>query len=236
MRSILALSTLALTATAKTLSELQEMAYQQLELSGALTPELRGLTQSQMGLLNDYGCWCYFEGNHGKGKGRPADALDALCKSLHDGYECIVSDMDDAGTPCVPWTIPYTEAFGGGLPGGLTEADIISVCETNNGGAGTCEAMACKVEGMFVQDYFLYSLNGGVIDAAKRHANGQFDVNTECPTTAGVASEKDCCGSYPNRHPFKTYGGQRGCCVSSTYNANMFSCCNDGTIRVTCTP
>lgn len=237
MKYLFALSTFALSAQALSLSELEAQAYHQLEISGALTPELRALTQTQMGLLNDYGCWCYFEENHGKGKGRPADALDALCKKLHDGYECIIADMEAAGTPCIPWTIPYSSAFGGGLPGGLTEADLVTTCEATNGGAGvpTCESMACKVEGMFVQDYFLYSLQGGVIDASKRHANN-FDVATECPTTRGVQSEKDCCGAYPNRYPFKTYDGQRSCCQSSTYNANMFSCCNDGSIRVTCPP
>lgn len=220
---------------ALSLNELEALTIELVKTSDLFTPELRALTQQQMGLLNDYGCWCYFQDNHGAGKGRPTDVFDSLCKELHDGYECIIHDMENAGTPCIPWLIPYSSAFGGGLPGGLSEADLISTCETENGGSNTCESMACKVEGKFVQDYFLQSLQGVIIDQSKRHANG-FDTKTECPTSNGIKSEKECCGSYPNRYPFKSYGGARACCGSATYNADMYSCCSDGSIKFSCLP
>ena len=57
------------------------------------TPGLRNL-QSQLGLwlssINGYGCWCYFDGKFGKGKGEPIDELDQFCKTLQQGYECVI--------------------------------------------------------------------------------------------------------------------------------------------------
>lgn len=211
-------------------SSLSELAHQYNELLGNSTE--RGLTGQDMGLLNNYGCWCYFEENHGYGRGQPVDELDTYCKQLHDGYECIISDSVDEGTPCIPWEQTYTSAFGFGFPSGLSQSDIDTNCDANNV-ADSCSARTCKVEGWFIQQYFSYTTQGGVIDAANRHANG-FDVNVSCPITQGLQSEKACCGNYPARYPYKTYDGARDCCVSHTYNTNMFQCCNDGHIRVAC--
>merc|ERR1712187_569229 len=32
--------------------------------------------------LNEYGCWCYFYDDHGRGKGTPVDGIDEMCKTL----------------------------------------------------------------------------------------------------------------------------------------------------------
>jgi len=192
----------------------------------------RGLTAQDMGLLSDYGCWCYFEEAHGAGKGQPVDELDGYCKQLHDGYECIIADSVDAGIPCVPWEVTYTSAFGGGIPGGMTQQNIEITCDGVNI-PNSCAAWTCKVESWFIQQYFLYSTSGGVINAANRHANG-FDVTTGCPTSLGHPSPKNCCGNYPARYPFKTYDGARDCCQSHTFNTNMFVCCSDGSISIAC--
>ena len=52
--------------------------------------EDRAITASDMALVNEYGCWCYFQDDHHKGRGQPVDALDHLCKQLHDGYTCAI--------------------------------------------------------------------------------------------------------------------------------------------------
>lgn len=194
----------------------------------------RALTQADMGLLNDYGCWCFFETSHGKGKGKPVDELDSYCKTLHDGYECIMSDAADAGIDCIPWEEPYNSAFGSGIPTGLSMQGLADECDTQNP-ANSCARWTCKVEGWFVQQYFLYSTSGGVINAAYRHENG-FDNSAEggCPISNGVESEKACCGNYPLRFPFKTYSGARDCCQTHTYNTNLFQCCSDGKVRMVC--
>lgn len=197
-------------------------------LSSNVPSELRALTGASMGLLNNYGCWCHFEDNVGKGKGHPVDVLDRMCQQLHQGYECIEMDMDDLGSPCNPWTEPYVEVAGFNL----SEQDVVIQCETNNP-IGSCAAQACKVEGWFVQSYLAFVLQGGAIDGSKRHDNG-FDMNIECPVSNGVKSDKQCCGVYPSRFTFKNYSGARECCGTATYNTLMFSCCSDLTIRAQC--
>ena len=192
----------------------------------------KALTNADMGLLADYGCWCYFESNHGAGRGHPIDELDSFCKTLHDGYECIMFDSDQAGTPCIPWEVSYDSAFGTGFPSGLTVESIATTCDTKNG-AGTCAAEACKVEGWFTQQFFAYATSGGVINETNRHANG-FDPKDSCPISAGVRSDKSCCGEYPLRATFKTYSGSRECCNGRTFNTDMFTCCSDGKIAIVC--
>merc|ERR1712035_308095 len=57
--------------------------------------------------INKYGCWCYFDSDHGKGKSQPVDDVDAICKMLHEGYECAILDAEEAGEECVPWEVDY---------------------------------------------------------------------------------------------------------------------------------
>merc|ERR1712000_267674 len=59
------------------------------------------------------GCWCYFDDDHGRGKGQPIDDLDGVCKTLHEGYECAMRDAEAEGTTCVPWEVAYVSAIGG---------------------------------------------------------------------------------------------------------------------------
>ena len=78
---------------------------------------LRGLPESDMGLIANYGCWCYFQDKVGLGKGKPVDDLDKICRVLHEGYECIILDQDEIDEPCVPWEVTYNSAFGQGMAG-----------------------------------------------------------------------------------------------------------------------
>jgi len=192
----------------------------------------RALLHQDMGLFDMYGCWCYFENDHGSGKGHPIDELDGFCKTLHDGYTCIIMDSADMGMSCVPWEIPYNSAFGSGIPTGLTMDGLKAECDSQNN-ADTCEAWTCKVEGWFVQQYFTYAANGGLINENYRHVNG-FSTDANCPISNGIQSEKACCGEYPLRFPFKTYNGARDCCYSHTFNTNLYQCCDDGHVRLNC--
>lgn len=194
----------------------------------------RALLKDQMGLLDGYGCWCYFETDHGAGKGKPIDPVDEMCKTLHDGYTCILMDAADRGITCIPWEVPYTSAFGGGVPSGMDIATLQSECDANNGGSLTCESWACKVEGWFVQSYFQYGLSGGAIDTTKEHVNG-FNTDLECITTPGVKSvDKECCNDFPKRFPYKTYSGLKACCNDHTYDPTVKLCCPDGKSKVVC--
>lgn len=203
-----------------------------LSAAGANGTVDRTISQSDMALVNEYGCWCYFEGDHGKGRGHPVDELDAHCKRLHDGYMCEIMDAEMAGDDCEPWTQVYNSAVGSGLLGNMDIEDIRHECESQNPGEG-CMQWTCEVEGYFVQQVFLYFTHGGGIDMDMRHENG-FDWEDGCPITQGLKSEHLCCGIYPLRFPFKSYGGSRDCCIDRTFNTAMYSCCSDGTIGINC--
>lgn len=193
----------------------------------------RSVTQDDMGLINQYGCWCYFQSDHGSGRGAPVDGIDQLCKRLHDGYTCAIMDSKEQGDACVPWEISYNSALGSGLVLGMTIDTIRAECDAQNP-VDNCANWTCKVEGYFVTQLVLFFTSGGLINHDMRHDNG-FDLAGNCPTGTGVQSERACCDEYPLRFPYKTYGGARQCCVANTYDAALYSCCMpSGTIRVTC--
>lgn len=138
---------------------------------------LRALIKSDMGLVNMYGCWCYFEDDVGYGAGTPVDELDTICQTLHKNYECILHDHGEEA--CTPWEITYNSAFGSGFtPFGLTMINLVSECEAQNPG-NQCAIDVCKTEGWFVMSYFTYAIFGGEIDNANRHSSG-FDPHATC--------------------------------------------------------
>lgn len=199
---------------------------------GQLAIGERALLKTDMQLISEYGCWCYFEGDHGAGRSHPVDEIDTYCKTLHDGYTCIIMDSEAKGEPCTPWEIPYNSAVSTGVVTGMTMENLIFECDAQNS-ADTCASWTCRVEGWFVVQWMLYSLGGGGINQANRHANG-FDKETECPISVGIKSEKACCGEYPLRFPYKTYNGARDCCQNHTFNTNLYVCCADGHARINC--
>lgn len=180
--------------------------------------------------MSEYGCWCYFGIDHGRGKGQPQDALDELCKVLADGYECAMRDAEEEGTTCIPWEVSYQSAIGGGS---LT---IAEECANVNPG-NNCAARACTVEGGFVANMLDYFISGNVLDQSMRHENG-FDHTTFCAPkrNGGGPTNKECCGNYPDRFPFKTRGGDRKCCGTRTFNALTLSCCDadSSTVKFNC--
>jgi len=181
--------------------------------------------------INGYGCWCYFAESFGKGKSHPVDEMDAYCKALHEGYECVMIDHEkeaDENTPeCVPWEEFY-------VPAAVGETDdIVDQCTDRNAEYGNCSVRSCIVESQFVTSVFRHMISGGALNTEYNHNEG-FDVEESCPTTPGQTSEKDCCGFYPYRHPFKTYGGQRECCGAKTFDVSILKCCANGKVRVNC--
>lgn len=192
----------------------------------------RALTQADMSMLNMYGCWCYFEDDHGKGRGQPIDELDAQCKILQDGYYCAIQDAADLGQSCTPWEVIYNSAIGIGI-GSISIPNVIAECDTANPSDG-CGNAACKIEGYFVVGFLQKILTGSQINQDYRHLNG-FDKMAMCPISGnGLKSEKSCCGDHPKRFPFKNYGGNRECCQGHTFNTNLYTCCADGTVKMSC--
>merc|ERR1711885_54604 len=164
--------------------------------------------------MNEYGCWCYFGDDHGRGKGTPVDAIDEMCKNLHDGYECAMRDAEEEGTTL------------------STAEECANVNSGNN-----CVIRACTVEGTFVANLLDVFFSGTSVNNDNKHSNG-FDQATVCATkkNGGGPSNKSCCGSYPDRFPFKTVGGDRKCCGTRTFNSLTLKCCDQdsSTVKFNC--
>jgi len=181
--------------------------------------------------LDEYGCWCYFYDNVGRGKGSPVDEVDGFCKVLGEGYECAIRDSDAANEDCVPWEVPYQAGTGSGRA-------LYDSCVQINGGQN-CAARACAVELNFVENMIALLFSGSQIDyPTYSHRNG-FDPATDagCPVKPGKkgsSGAKDCCGAYPSRFPYKTLDGERGCCGARTYSTAFLNCCSPGKVKANC--
>lgn len=220
------------------LADLSHMGDDFKQVAGEVMPELKQASSSgQQGKsfgsswaqeiidsINSYGCWCYFQENHGLGKGQPVNEVDNQCKILHDGYECIMMDAAADGEECTPWNVKYNSATGLGLLAGddknndSLENALRFKCRRANRKFGDCAARACMVENYFVVRTLRLFLKGVTFDPSVKHDLGLFDPSEDCPTGDGPKSDKACCGSYPLRFPYKHLDGQRGCCGEKTYN------------------
>ena len=244
---------------AKTIIELTETfqnAYDNFFVENPMTDLVRVISQTDMDQINNYGCYCYFEENHGKGKGVAQDSIDRICKTLHDGYECIMMDQAELGNSCTPWTVQYNSTNGAGFSPSLQS--VIDSCESQNDINDLCAIESCKVEAYFISNLVNYFVSGGLIDDSLKHENG-FDVDSQCRTRGSrnngnnnnnnngqsngsngssgavvAVGERKCCGDYPTRFVYHDLDGERGCCAGRTYNTISLQCCNDGTTAVTC--
>lgn len=196
----------------------------------SLTRSFAGPWASQIvSAINGYGCWCYFQDEHGKGRGTPKNEVDRLCKILQDGYSCIIMDSNST---CTPWDVAYQAGTGLGLAANDPENDSLefavqSSCQAANTG-NDCATRACMVESYFVMRMFGLFLGGVNFDPNLKHDLGGFEVYDECPLNGiGVEAEKECCGNYPLRYPYKveTMNGNKACCGDKTYRSDLMMCC-----------
>jgi len=206
----------------------------QADLSGLISNssmrQFTGATAQAIEQLDEYGCWCYFYDNVGRGKGQPVDEVDGMCKTLNEGYECAIRDTEEEGNSCTPWEVSYISGTGSG-------ADLFESCVSLN--ADSCAARACAVEGNFVEQLFALFISGNAIDYDQFGHSKGFDAGTDagCPVkkgTPGTSGAKGCCGAYPGRFPFKTLDGERDCCGTRTFNTNILSCCSNGQVKAQC--
>lgn len=200
-------------------------------------PDLRALSGSSAykNFFVGYGCHCQFD-NAGmlshSGKGHPLDKFDQSCKQLRDNYECIMHDaILDGNDKCVPWEVEYgpvqidkadkiaqgcaivAGAYAGiGLKGDYHGSD-------QQDALNECVEKTCVVETQFLHDISkLILLDSPELtktnyDEAYKHGSASFDSDAQCVVDQGVNdSERDCCGEYPTRSPYKPQNGNRVCC------------------------
>lgn len=191
--------------------------------------------------INSYGCWCYFQDNHGAGRGPAQNEVDNQCKILHEGYECIMMDaVDEGDDSCLPWHEEYKSATGLGLLVDHDDNDTLEEalrfrCKKANKKSKTkCAERSCIVENYFVVRVMRLFLKGVPFDPSLKHDKNIFDPKANCPTVQGIQSDKECCGLYPFRFPFKTLSGSRDCCGQRTFNSDLMMCCDDMNVRLSC--
>ena len=97
--------------------------------------------QTSIQQISNYGCWCYFQEEHGKGKGAPVDDVDQYCQYLHHGYECAIIDGELEGEKCTPWKQEYNST----VRLGNSQEELNVECERKNQG-DNCAIRACLVE------------------------------------------------------------------------------------------
>jgi len=184
--------------------------------------------QAVMQMIGEgYGCWCYFQENVGKGKSDPVDTLDSICKVLHQGYECAMIDEPT----CVPYEVDYNRPNVFMIS---SKDQILPACESLN--SDQCQINACASETNFVFQIFGTQFHNAPDHQHKTDGTG-FDAEANCPITHGESGEKSCCGSYPDRFPYKSFSGIRACCGMGTYDTGIQECCDEGgeeVVRLVC--
>lgn len=206
--------------------------------------------------LNGYGCWCYLDSGMMQGRNQPQDQMDSLCRTLTEGYECIIMTETEENErkpdyePCDPTNTKYLAASIG-----ADTNQIIHQCTIKNRNRGTCATRACIVDSQFVNNVFTLMIESGykAIAHRLRHSQG-FDPDLNCKTNLGSGSGngngntasngrrnlRKCCGTLPYSKPYKTNGGTRGCCTDPsgfeaiTYNKLVLRCCQDGSVKAVC--
>jgi hypothetical protein len=212
--------------------------------------------------LDRYGCWCYFDKDHGKGHGQPVDEFDTYCQHLHQGYDCAMMDARTAGEPeCIAWETEYS------IENIYTRMNIYSECQVQNKG-NLCAINACTVELNFIFFLFEKYFKNSYPALDYRHSLG-FDPQATCHSKEsklrtledaefGVSGKKkgsrgdvidddeieermvrekpvmECCGEYPYRHPYKPEEGLKGCCGDKTYSTRLLTCCAPNILRAVC--
>jgi len=238
----IAASLITVDASLKSMQRGYEALIKQTQKSGD-----RSIIRTSIANVNQYGCWCYFDDLVGNGKGEPVDLIDAECRNLHRGYECIVADV---GESCEPWSVNYF-----GIEATTFEEDYGSInaaciyANTDLTNFGDCAAAACSVETSFIQTYTSITqtynpqypvyghsgvVSGDTSNTAGDIGTGTFNHVRNCvppPTGLKDESPRECCGTYPERYPYKTYSNARKCCGGSVYYDETHECCNGDEVK-----
>jgi len=201
--------------------------------------------------VQNYGCWCYSLKEHtNKGKSKPQDELDALCKKLAEGYECARIDAENEGLECSAWEEEYVGADGRRQQCSelKTEEDVAGIPPEFLANLGIsvvskCKKQACLIEQNFVEevaDLFLDEFQSPIDPRQESLKHENFDIEATCISKDCVGSfcsnDKQCCGEVPNRRTYKPVsesGEDRKCCGNVVYLNAMHQCCeSDGDLEV----
>lgn len=128
--------------------------------SRGLRDDRKVIEMFTMTAIQNYGCWCAFDGLLPI-KGTPQDPADEYCHKWHASYDCITHDH---GVNC-SYEVPYNDVLVT-LPSPFdNQLDYFEVCQTANS-EDACAAHACTIDADFMRSIFNYlssnSLNAGI--------------------------------------------------------------------------
>ena len=146
-------------------------------------------------------------------------------------------DSTDLGETCIAHETAYNEP-NVNFMAYPTDQSIYDSCMFSNGNVDNCAVKVCTVEVSFLREW--WPIQQQVFKETfdpemKRLSHAEnFDTSAECNINRGGYSERQCCGSYPARFPFRTLDGDRACCDNRTYQTSTFECCDDSTVSLSC--
>jgi hypothetical protein len=204
----------------------------------------------------NYGCWCRFN-MYKPYKGPAQDTVDEACEQWHKNYDCLHIDYS-TNTPHFRCGIdtPYNDVIVSISDPFDLATDYETACSNQNPG-DNCATQACHVDAVFIREVVLflsqntlnmtlsgwYGFDGSACRGASVAGTTAAPVaGTTMPpavvttdpaaTTATPMPALDCCGSYPDRYPYKLNNGNRACCVDTTYNNNVLECCPNNSLML----
>lgn len=188
-----------------------------------------------------YGCWCLPDAEHtveGVGYGNPIDEVDASCKRQASCYEC--AKMDHQGRNCVADQVQYDYELNVDPtdPNNNMKKSITCLDDPNSGKNGgysekhSCRRAICECDKKLAEDLREHF---HVWTHENHQIQGDFNPVAQCLKNPGngmgADGEPACCGSYPNRFPYKMNDGARMCCGDRTYDSSLFECCANAEVK-----
>lgn len=178
-----------------------------------------------------YGCWCFQMGDYPLriGNGAPMDNVDKVCKRQKECYQCVKKDSIDNGRECIPEETGYKFKATYDAVTGKPSVRCINK-------PGTCQRNMCECDRDFASKLPEAATGDDGWTGAHHAHYGGFDSRNNClariHTGPGQATNVECCGSFPNRYPyrFSKDGSGKQCCSNSIFNTDTHQCC-DGTVR-----
>ena len=149
-----------------------------------------------------------------KSKGRPVDALDAVCKAHK---ECLRCARQEYGDNCLSDTVRYRSGWSDGqnwAAYGTADNPNLSLEAKCRDQANTCKRALCECDVAFAKAHAELS------NLYNYQYSGDFDQTdpNSCPTSSGSA-DMQCCNNADKSTLFKLY------------NADKMQCCADGSLQ-----
>lgn len=195
--------------------------------TGSCTPDSSCGAVFDFSAIQNYGCWCYFGENAGKGFGIPRNPIDEICRDLQMCYRCAKIDSLLESEICRPGNTTYRVEMNHEVLTG----NILASCKASNQN-NNCQLHTCCCETDFITKLVKLLWDGYKFEPKYQHDVFE-NFENEC-FQGGDTHVVDCCGKYPDRRPYFADGFMECCGGIHLFNTNKKVCCDDGTVGLDC--